>query len=64
MGRSPVAAALLVLGCALSGFAQKSEAPPPKSPTESVPTPARSDLNLLGKTDAVKAAGMRMSSSI
>ena len=59
MGRSPVAAALLVLGCALSGFAQKSEAPPPKSPTESVPTPARSDLNLLGKTDAQNGESRR-----
>lgn len=69
MGSSPVAAALLVLLCAYAGRAQKSEAPASKAapelagpavPASAVPAPtARSDLNLLGKTDAQNGESRR-----
>ena len=59
MGSSPVAAALVVLLCAHGVSAQKSEAPAPKPAPEAPAPAARSDLNLLGKTDAQNGESRR-----
>ncbi len=59
MSSSPVAAALVVLLCAYGASAQKSETPAPKPAPEAPASAARSELNLLGKTDAQNGESRR-----
>lgn len=53
------AALLLALLCAPAAPAQKSESKPAKAATETTPPPQRTDLNLLGRTNAQNGESRR-----